>query len=166
MGRSSTRQPRARRETSAGGVLFRLLPPDQGGAVRFLLIRDSYANWGFPKGHLEEREDPAAAARREVTEETGLEDLVLYGKIDVIDWYFRLRGQTIHKFCHFFLFESPRGNPAPQRDEGITACRWLPLEEARQTISYNNARAVLERAAVMVAELQARPGGLSPSVAR
>jgi 8-oxo-dGTP pyrophosphatase MutT (NUDIX family) len=137
---------RAQRETSAGGVVFR---SGADGVARFLLIRDSYKNWGFPKGHLEPGEPPAEAARREVGEETGLEDLVLRGPIKVIDWYFRFRGKTIHKYCHFFLFESKRGEPVPQVDEGITECAWLPLDEALETISYDNARDVLRRAAEM-----------------
>jgi len=135
----------AQRETSAGGVVFRR----EAGATRFLLIRDSYRNWGFPKGHLEPGEPPAEAARREVTEETGLEDLVLHGPIKVIDWYFRFRGKTIHKYCHFFLFESKRGEAVPQVDEGITECAWHPLDDALRTISYDNARDVLRRAAEM-----------------
>jgi 8-oxo-dGTP pyrophosphatase MutT (NUDIX family) len=139
-------QRRAQRETSAGGVVFRR----EAGVARFLLIRDSYRNWGFPKGHLEREEPPAEAARREVTEETGLEDLVLHGPIKVIDWYFRFRGKTIHKYCHFFLFESKRGEPMPQVNEGITECAWHPLEEALRTVSYDNARDVLRRAAEMV----------------
>lgn len=140
-------QQRARRETSAGGVVFRR---DADGLVRYLLIRDSYQNWGFPKGHVENGEPPAEAARREVTEETGLGELELRGPVDVIDWYFRFGGRTIHKFCHFFLFESARGEPVPQEEEGITACMWQPIGEARETISYDNARAVLERADAMV----------------
>jgi ADP-ribose pyrophosphatase YjhB (NUDIX family) len=139
-------QRKAQRETSAGGVVFRR---GEDGIARFLLIRDSYKNWGFPKGHLEPGEPPAKAARREVTEETGLEDLTLHGPIKVIDWYFRFRGKTIHKYCHFFLFESKRGEPVPQADEGITACAWHPLESALRTISYDNAREVLQRAAEM-----------------
>jgi 8-oxo-dGTP pyrophosphatase MutT (NUDIX family) len=138
-------QRRAQRETSAGGVVFRR----EGGVARFLLIRDSYRNWGFPKGHLEPGEPPAEAARREVTEETGLDDLVLHGPIKVIDWYFRFRGKTIHKYCHFFLFESKRGEAVPQVEEGITECAWYPLDEALRTISYDNARDVLRRAAEM-----------------
>jgi 8-oxo-dGTP pyrophosphatase MutT (NUDIX family) len=137
---------RAQRETSAGGVVFRRGPD---GVARFLLIRDSYKNWGFPKGHLERGEPPAEAARREVAEETALEELLLHGPIKVIDWYFRFRGKTIHKYCHFFLFESRRGEPVPQVDEGITACVWYPLDEALKTISYDNARDVLRRAAEM-----------------
>jgi 8-oxo-dGTP pyrophosphatase MutT (NUDIX family) len=141
------RQTHARRETSAGGVVFRR---DPDGVAHYLLIRDSYENWGFPKGHVERGEPPAEAARREVSEETGLVDLVPRGPVEVIDWYFRFRGRTIHKFCHFFLFESPSGEPVPQVEEGITACVWKPIAEAVETISYDNARSVLERADVMV----------------
>ena len=56
-------------EVSAGGVVYRREP---SGAVRYLLIRDPYAHWGLPKGHLEDEETPAEAALRETAEETGL----------------------------------------------------------------------------------------------
>ncbi|MGH7537652.1 MAG: NUDIX hydrolase [Gemmatimonadales bacterium] len=143
-------QRRAERETSAGGVVFRRGPE---GELRYLLIRDSYRNWGFPKGHLKTGEPPADAARREVAEETGLGDLILHGPIRVIDWYFRFRGKTIHKYCHFYLCESRTGEPVPQVEEGISECAWRPLEEALETVSYDNARGVLRRAADMVRAL-------------
>lgn len=138
---------RARMETSAGGVVFRLAD----GRPLFLLIRDSYDNWGFPKGHLEENEEPERAALREVEEETGLCDLVLRDAIDTIGWYFRFRRKLIHKVCHFYLMETECSETMPQREEGITACSWLPLEEALERISYANARGVLARAAEMAA---------------
>jgi 8-oxo-dGTP pyrophosphatase MutT (NUDIX family) len=147
---------RAELEVSAGGIVFRRVP---GEGAKYLLIRDSYRNWGFPKGHLEGDESPAEAAKRETAEETGLDNLVLQGPIRVIDWHFRFRGRHIHKYCHFFLFESPDGEACPQRDEGITACQWRPLGEALELLSYDNARGVLKRAGEMVRTLVAVGAG-------
>jgi 8-oxo-dGTP pyrophosphatase MutT (NUDIX family) len=147
---------RAELEVSAGGIVFR---QPHGEVARYLLIRDSYKNWGFPKGHLEGDESPAQAALRETAEETGLDRLVLHGPIRVIDWHFRFRGRHIHKYCHFFLFESPEGEVCPQVDEGITACQWRPLGEALELLSYDNARGVLKRAGEMVRTLVAVGAG-------
>jgi len=138
---------RAREEISAGGVVFRTVTsPDGGARPVFLVIRDSYKNWGFPKGHVESGERPEDAAVREVREETGIDALALRGTIETIDWYFRFRGRLIHKVCHFYLMETEREDTKPQRSEGITACRWEPFDDAVRLISYANAREVLRRA--------------------
>jgi 8-oxo-dGTP pyrophosphatase MutT (NUDIX family) len=121
------------------------------GSALFLLIRDSYQNWGFPKGHLESGERAEDAALREVREETGIDDLALRGRIETIDWYFRFRGQLIHKVCHFYLMETSQATTNPQHAEGITACRWVAYDDARSAISYANARKVLGRANEMIA---------------
>ena len=149
---------RAKRETSAGGVVFRMgAGPDGSAQPLFLLIRDSYRNWGFPKGHLEPSEVPAMAALREVGEETGLAGVELRGEIDAIEWYFRFRGRLIHKVCHFYLMQTDESDTNPQRNEGITACRWLPFDDAMEQISYANARQVLQRANEMVVAAAPRP---------
>ena len=136
----------AKEEVSAGGVVFRR----SAGIVHFLLIRDSYQNWGFPKGHLEEGESPGAAALREVEEETGLGGLTLTAPVDVIDWHFRFRGRLVHKICHFYLIEAALGDARPLRKEGITACQWLAFDAAASMVSYGNARDVLARANAML----------------
>jgi 8-oxo-dGTP pyrophosphatase MutT (NUDIX family) len=146
-------------ETSAGGVVFR----KDGAEPLYLLIRDSYRNWGFPKGHLEEGELPAAAALREVGEETGLAKLELRARVETIDWHFRFRGRLIHKVCHFYLMESADGKTKPQRAEGITACRWARYDDAAKMLSYANAREVLAHADTLAHTLLsangARPDG-------
>lgn len=137
------RQERARIETSAGGVVVLR----NGAEPRILLIRDPYDNWGLPKGHLEPRETAAQAAVREVAEETGLTELQIVAPLPTIDWYFRDHGQLVHKFCHFFLMECTCEDAHPQVDEGISACRWLPMDDAIVTVTYANAREVLRVAA-------------------
>src|SRR2546430_7486597 len=109
---------RAQLEPTAGGVVFRRAPGG-GGPPRFLLIRDSYKNWGFPKGHLKRGEPPAEAARREVAVETGLDDLILHGPIPVIHWYFRFPRKSILRHCPLLSCEPRSGGPVPQVDLGI-----------------------------------------------
>jgi 8-oxo-dGTP pyrophosphatase MutT (NUDIX family) len=137
----------ARKETSAGGVVVRF----DGGEPLFLVIRDSYRNWGFPKGHLKRGEQPADAAVREVLEETGLPDVTVRGPIDTINWRFVFRGRAIHKICHFFLMDTTATTTEPQRSEGITACRWVDYDTALKLVPHDNARGVLRRARTLVA---------------
>lgn len=129
-------------ELSAGGVIFRR---DDGGQV--LLIKDSYGNWGFPKGHLEPGESAREAAVRESREETGIRSLEVRGPVGSTDWYFRQGDSVIHKYCDYFLMETAGAQRASaQAAEGVQACVWLSPEEAMSRISYENARRILERA--------------------
>jgi len=66
MSARSAREPRL----SAGVVVVRRGP----AGWLFLMLR-AYRNWDFPKGVVEPGETPLAAARREVREETLIEDL-------------------------------------------------------------------------------------------
>lgn len=142
------KRARARIEKSAGGVVVRRL----GGRLHMLVIRDPYQNWGLPKGHLEGGEGPGDAALREVSEETGLEDLTLGGELATIDWYFRAGDKLVHKFCVFFLMTSESGDPVPEAAEGITECVWLTLDEAASRVTYDNAREVVKAARSILEE--------------
>lgn len=117
-----------------------------GSVAHALVIRDPYEKWGLPKGHLERGEDERSAAVREVAEETGLDGLFVGPELGSIDWYFKADGRPVHKFCTFFLMRSSVGEATPEVDEGITACVWMPLDEASQRISYENTREILRRA--------------------
>jgi 8-oxo-dGTP pyrophosphatase MutT (NUDIX family) len=68
--KESVDSERKAQRLSAGVVVVRRGPP----GWLFLMLR-AYRNWDFPKGMVEPGEDPLAAARREVREETLVEDL-------------------------------------------------------------------------------------------
>ncbi len=61
---------RRARYLSSGVVVLR----EEGGEWLFLLLR-AFRSWDFPKGMVEEGEEPLAAARREVREESTIDDL-------------------------------------------------------------------------------------------
>ena len=137
---------RATKEYSAGGVVVRRVD----ASLVLLLIRDPYGKWGLPKGHLEGEETSVQAALREVEEETGLSSLSVGAELGTIDWYFRLEGRLIHKYCDYFLMVSDAGDPTPEVSEGITECVWVTLDKAPATVAYDNARKVVERACQIV----------------
>ncbi len=133
----------AKIELSSGGVIYRRRPD----VLEVLLIRDSYGNWGFPKGHVEADESLAEAALRECREETGLTRLQVVAPLGSTDWYFRAGKNLVHKYCDYFLLEAaPDEMAEPQTGEGIQACVWMAPEEAVERITYANARQVLSRA--------------------
>lgn len=109
----------------------------------FLLIRHGNGgHWAFPKGHMEPGETEEETARREIREETGLEA--------VLDTRFRASvryspGPGITKDVIYFLGEATSGTLRLQTEE-ISASRWLPEAEARQLVTYDNDRQVLEQA--------------------
>src|SRR5436190_7721942 len=55
---------------SAGGVVL-----NRCGHV--LVVNQRGRSWSLPKGHIEPGEDPLAAARREIYEESGVKELEL-----------------------------------------------------------------------------------------
>jgi 8-oxo-dGTP pyrophosphatase MutT (NUDIX family) len=138
-----------REETSAGGVVVHR----KGSGLRYLIIRDSYGNWGFPKGHLEAGETAAAAAIREVREETGLTRVRILTPLAPVDWQFTFNGERIHKTCHFFLMEADDDATVPQADEGISACEWKAFADADRLVTYENARSVLRAAHALAIDL-------------
>jgi 8-oxo-dGTP pyrophosphatase MutT (NUDIX family) len=140
-----------RQETSAGGVVVHR---SGNGGFRYLVIRDSYGNWGFPKGHVEAGETFEAAAVREVSEETGLTNVAVRAPLAPAEWQFSFNGERIHKTCHFFLMEAADDATTPQAEEGISACEWKEFADAERMITYENARAALRAAHVAAATLQ------------
>jgi ADP-ribose pyrophosphatase YjhB (NUDIX family) len=153
--KTNRRRVRSMRATSAGGIVLR---SNQGGLEivlgKRLRERDG-ATWTLPKGTPAGAESTEETALREVREETGIERLELRGPLPTIDWFFREGPDLIHKYCHFFLMETRDAATAPQLDEGITECIWLPLDRALETLTYDNARAVLEAAGRLTAEAEA-----------
>ncbi|MBW8485320.1 NUDIX hydrolase [Actinomadura parmotrematis] len=102
--------------------------------------------WTVPAGHVDAGEDPAAAASRELREETGLHvPASRLRPLEVADmpgdscW----RGADAHRW-HAFVADVPAATPATVREEGRDA-RWLTPDEALSLPVTPPVRALLQR---------------------
>lgn len=122
----------------AGGIEVLLVHP--GGP--FWAKRDLGA-WSIPKGEIDADEDPLAAARREVEEETGLVptgpflplgELRQKGGKHVIAWGVELDCDPATLRSVTFEMEWPPRSGRRQRFPEVDRAAWLPLEEARRRL--------------------------------
>lgn len=109
--------------------------------------RDSRGNrvLGLPKGHPDGDETPEAAATREVREETGVNAELLAKLGDVHYSYHDRQGRWVSKQVTFYLFEYRSGDLA-EHDHEIEVARWMPMQEAARSLSYEGEREMVIRA--------------------
>jgi 8-oxo-dGTP diphosphatase len=123
---------------AAGGVVWR--PADGGGTEIAVAHRPRYDDWSLPKGKLDAGEDLLGAAVREVGEETGL--VVLVGRRGLRTSYPVAEGT---KRVDYWLMRAVGGVFEP--NDEVDELRWLPVGAARELVSHDHDRAVLDDAA-------------------
>ena len=126
---------------AAGCVIFNATPDE----LHILLIFDQYGQWTFPKGHLEAGETSAAAAIREVYEETGIQG-ELGALVQTIYYDVVKKGRTLHKQVDFFVMHTTQRTVTLQASEGISDYRWVDAATAMTLLSYDQMQAVLTAA--------------------
>lgn len=109
---------------------------------KILLVKQTSGNWGFPKGHLEKGESETEAAIRETKEETNLDVTILDENKRYSIEYDTNKGT--HKEAVYFLAKKTSNNITRQESE-ITEIKWFNFEEAIETISFENAKALLKK---------------------
>ena len=137
----SRRPARVRTANAAGGVVVR----GSDDSLEVVVAgRESDKTWVFPKGTPDRGESVEETALREVREETGL-DVDIVAPLGAIDYWFAVPGERVHKVVHFFLMRA-RGGDVSRHDHEYDHVKWVSIDEARQLLSYDTYREILDRA--------------------
>jgi bis(5'-nucleosidyl)-tetraphosphatase len=127
-------------ERSAGAVVFSL--DSTVGEIEYLLLNYAAGHWDFPKGNIENGEDEMQTARREIQEETGIDDVEFFKYFrNKIQYYYRRDQRLIQKEVVFFVARtSIKEVKLSHEHNGYS---WSRFEKALALLTYKNAKKVL-----------------------
>ena len=117
---------------SAGGVVI-----SRTGKV--LVVSQKGISWSLPKGGIDPGEVPLIAARREIYEESGLQDLTLLKELGSY-WRYRIgkdgkEDQSERKTITIFLFKTAEEHLKPV-DPHNPEARWVEKDEVADLLTY------------------------------
>ena len=122
---------------AAGVVAFR------PGREVLLVHRPKYDDWSFPKGKLDRGEHPAAAAVREVAEESGLH-VRLGPPLPTQRYPVARRMKTVHYWTGRVVGDDDVSGYRP--NDEIDEVRWVAVADAPKLLSYDRDRDTLAHA--------------------
>lgn len=139
------------KEKSAGAVLFKR----EDSSIYYLLLHYEAGHWGFSKGNIEEGEKEEETVKREVREETGIEDIEIIGGFkEYIKYFYRSNyglSETekkkvpwTFKIVTYYLAETKTKEVKISFEH--QGYKWLPYQEALEKITYKNAKEILKNA--------------------
>jgi 8-oxo-dGTP pyrophosphatase MutT (NUDIX family) len=141
--RAETGPDVARRVVAAGGVVL-----EREGPVRRVLVvhRPAYDDWSLPKGHVDPGEDLAAAALREVHEETGVAAEIV-APVGTTEHEVELRSGPATKRVHWFLMHRLDGSDPATRapDDEVDRAAWWSTDVALRDLTHSGERTLLAR---------------------
>ena len=144
------------RERSAGAILFRRV--DDGR--EYLLLHYPAGHWDFPKGNIEPGEEPLDTARREVKEETNLEDIRFIDDFkERLTYFYRREGQIVRKEVIFYLAEAVGGEVRISWEH--IGYAWADYDKAMSMLKFESSRRILRNA-----ERRLREGGIQEGLDR
>jgi 8-oxo-dGTP pyrophosphatase MutT (NUDIX family) len=125
-------------EVEAAGGLVRRRAAGRDELV--VVHRPRYDDWTFPKGKLHAGEDPAAAALREVGEETGIAC-----RLEREAGFTRYRdAKGRPKRVRYWLMEPAGHSRASVPNSEVDEVRWVTPEAARRLLTYEHDRALVD----------------------
>lgn len=123
------------KEPTSGGMIFRR---DEKNQIEILLIQDAKNRWTIPKGHIEAGETAKQTAEREITEETGLQEMTILGYLGKINFRYRRMTSLVLMTTEIFLVRAEGDTSNLKPEEWMNGIKWFPATEALDKIEYED----------------------------
>lgn len=123
------------REPTAGGVIYRL---NKLNKVEILLIQDAKNRWTIPKGHIEDGETAKQTAEREITEETGLQQMKMLNWLGKINFRYRRQQSLVLMTTEIFLVKALGDTNNLKPEDWMNGIKWFSANEALEKIEYDD----------------------------
>jgi bis(5'-nucleosidyl)-tetraphosphatase len=130
-------------ERSSGAIMASI--KKDSNEAEFLLLHHTAGHWDFPKGNIEVGEDELAAARREIFEETGIQDVnFLEGFRRKIEYQYTRGEILIQKEVIFHIIRTDTRKIILSNEH--IGYVWENYDTAIKKLTYMNAKTLLTEA--------------------
>ncbi len=149
--KASAKNKNVRRELSAGGVAVR----QERGQWLVALLKTEHRRgqvWVLPKGHVEtgRKERVDEAAKREVQEEIGIQELVVREQLGTTRFVFQAEEALVKKTVHYYLMVTEQIELKPQEEEGFIDAGWFPISVAITMLEYDTDQEIVAKAQMIL----------------
>lgn len=131
-------------EIAAGGIITKY--DNLNHQVLVLLVKSNKkqdSHWGFPKGHVEPKENIIQTAIREINEETGINVKLQDYKTFWQNTY-EPYPHTTKTVTYFWFKQANELEPLILQKKEIKAALWINIEDAKKLLSYESDVKILE----------------------
>lgn len=142
------------KQKSAGAIIYTI----ENKKLLFLLLQNTLKNtyWEFPKGKIENNESIEETVKREVKEETGLDDIKILQKFNhTLKWFYQFEGKTIFKEAIYLLAKIKNQDKFKVKiNHEHEKFEWMSYEKAMQETKKKSNKEMLEKANQFILEYE------------
>lgn len=127
-------------ERSAGVILF-----NKTEEIQFLVLKYPSGHWDFVKGNIEEGEEEEETARRELFEETGINNMnIKKGFNQKVEYNYYKKNNKVHKIVSYYLAETEQKEVKLSFEH--LDYKWVNYDNLMKLITFDNSKDILKKA--------------------